>query len=384
MVLTDKVFQRPTYDDLLTRQENRAKTLFGEDIDTSSQSILGKYIRLNVEDLAECYELLEEIYYAIFPGSARGQSLDRRCVFAGITRNPATAASLKVRVYGNTGAIVPAAFMLVGNGKEFYVGVDYTVGGEGYADCYANCTEPGTGGNLTVGTEITIVNPDPDLERAELLAVDTYGEDRETDTALRIRYKKAVAGSGSATANAIRGALSRIAQVDGVAIAENDTESTVDGRPPHSFECYVFAPESQDQEIGEAIFSKKPIGIRSVGTVEVQVLDDGNKPHTVRFSRTKKKIVYIKMKVLTNQFFENDGVAQIRESLLEYINNLANGDSVYLSSLYGYIHDVHGVVNVQELSISTDGETFSMANIIIEDYEMARCEADDIEVEVVS
>lgn len=279
---------------------------------------------------------------------------------------------------------MPAAFMLVGNGKEFYVDVDYTVGGEGYADCYANCTEPGTGGNLTVGTEITIVNPDPDLERAELLAVDTYGEDRETDTALRIRYKKAVAGSGSATANAIRGALSRIAQVDGVAIAENDTESTVDGRPPHSFECYVFAPESQDQEIGEAIFSKKPIGIRSVGTVEVQVLDDGNKPHTVRFSRTKKKIVYIKMKVLTNQFFENDGVAQIRESLLEYINNLANGDSVYLSSLYGYIHDVHGVVNVQELSISTDGETFSMANIIIEDHEMARCEADDIEVEVVS
>lgn len=77
MVLTDKGFQRPTYDDLLTRQENRAKTLFGEDIDTSSQSILGKYIRLNVEDLAECYELLEEIYYAIFPGSARGQSLDR-------------------------------------------------------------------------------------------------------------------------------------------------------------------------------------------------------------------------------------------------------------------------------------------------------------------
>ncbi len=67
MVLTDKGFQRPTYDDLLTRQENRAKTLFGEDIDTSSQSILGKYIRLNVEDLAECYELLEEIYYAIFP-----------------------------------------------------------------------------------------------------------------------------------------------------------------------------------------------------------------------------------------------------------------------------------------------------------------------------
>lgn len=383
MVLTEKGFKRPTYDDLLAAQITRAKEMFGEDIDTSGQSVLGKFLRINVADLAECYELLEDIYYARFPGSARGQSLDRLCTFAGVVRDPATAARLKVKVYGNAGAVIPAAFAITGNDLIYYIDVDYTVGSGGSVECYVNCAEVGAAGNLSPGTSLTIVNPDPDLERVELVGIDIYGQERESDTSLRIRFGESVAGSGSASVDALRGALSRVALVDGVAIVENDTEETVVGRPPHSFECYVLAPESQDQLIGEAIFSKKPLGIKSVGNVEVQVLDEGNKPHTVRFSRTIKRMVWIRAKVLTNQFFENDGVDQIKANLLEYINNLANGDSVYLSSLYGYIHDVHGVVNVQELLISRDGTNFTAANISVGDYEVARSEAGYIGIEVV-
>lgn len=384
VVLTEKGFQRPTFNDLLTAQENRAKLLFGEDIDTSNQSILGKFIRLNVEDIATCYELLEDIYYARFPGSARGQSLDRLCTFAGIARNPSTASRIKVKIYGEIGATIPIAFLLSGDDQTFYTDANASIGADGFAECYANCIEKGTAGNIPLGTEISIVNPKPDLERVELCEINIYGEDRESDTALRARFAKSIAGSGSATVNAIRGALSRVALVDGVAIVENDTNEVVDGRPPHSFECYVLAPESQDQLIGEAIFSKKPIGIKSVGAVEVQVLDEGNKPHMVHFSRTVKRMIHIKATVLTNQFFESNGIDQIKESLLECINNLANGESVYLSGLYGYIHEVHGVVNVQELLMSTDGKTYSSSNLVIGDHEIARCEADDIEIEVVS
>lgn len=383
MVLTEKGFRRPTYDDLLATQIARAKELFGEDIDTSGQSVLGKFLRINVADLTECYELLEDIYYARFPGSARGQSLDRLCTFAGVIRDPATAARLRVKVYGNAGAVIPAAFAITGNDLIYYIDTDYTVGPDGVAECYANCAEVGAAGNIPQGTTLAIVNPDPDLERVELVGIDIYGQERENDTSLRIRFGESVAGSGSASVDALRGALSRVALVDGVAIVENDTEETVAGRPPHSFECYVLAPESQDQLIGEAIFSKKPLGIKSVGSVEIQVLDEGNKPHTVRFSRTIKRMIWIRAKVLTNQFFENDGVDQIKVSLLEYINNLANGDCVYLSSLYGYIHDVHGVVNVQELLISSDGTNFAATNISVGDYEVARSEAGKIGIEVI-
>lgn len=383
MVLTEKGFQRPTYDDLLAAQVARAKKLFGEDIDTSGQSILGKFIRINVSDLAECYELLEDIYYSRFPNSARGQSLDRLCTFAGVVRDPATAARIKVRIYGNVGAVVPAAFAISGGSLVFYVDVDYVVGADGNVECLAICAETGDAGNLIPGTVLMIENPDPDLERVEFVEIDTRGQEREDDTSLRIRFGLSVAGAGSASVDALRGALSRVALVDGVAVVENDTEETVDGRPPHSFECYVLAPESQDQLIAEAIFSKKPLGIKSVGQVEVEVLDEGNKPHTVRFSRTIKQIVHIQARILANQFFENTGVGQIKASLLEYINNLANGDCVYLTSLYGYIHKVHGVVNVQELLISIDNGAFAARDIVIGDYEVARSEEEDIEIEVV-
>lgn len=131
MVLTEKGFRRPAYDELLAAQERRARELFGEDIDTSGQSVLGKFIRINVQDLSECYELLEGIYYARFPNSARGQSLDRLCAFAGVVRDPATAAKLKVRFYGNKGAVIPAAFSVAGGGQTFYVDKDYTVGEAG-------------------------------------------------------------------------------------------------------------------------------------------------------------------------------------------------------------------------------------------------------------
>lgn len=383
MVLTDKGFKRPTYEELLAAQERRAKELFGEDIDTSGESVLGKFIRIGVYDLAECYELLEDIYYARFPNSARGQSLDRLCTFAGVVRDPATAAKLKVEFKGTAGAAVPAAFMLSGGGQTFYVDKDYVVGTDGTCEAYVRCTQEGTAGNLTSGMELSILNPAPDLESVAFVAVDTYGRERENDTSLRIRFNESVAGAGSASVDALKGALSRVAFVDGVAIVENDTEETVDGRPPHSFECYVLAPESQDQLVADAIFSKKPLGIKSVGEVAVQVLDEGNKPHTVRFSRTVKRSVYIRAKVLTNQFFETDGVAQMKDCLLEYINNLANGESVYLSGLYGCLHEVHGVVNVQSLQISSDGTAYSGDTIPIGDHEVARSAEEMLEIEVI-
>ena len=384
MVLTNTGFKRPTFDDLLTGQINRAKQLWGEDIDTSEQSALGKYIRINVYDLAECYELLEDIYYARFPGSARGQSLDRLCTFAGVVRDPATAARIKVSFHGNAGAVVPAAFLVSGGGITFYADNDYTIGSDGTVTAYLNGTESGTSGNLAAGTELSIVNPDPDISSVDFLEIDTYGQNIESDTALRTRFSESVAGSGSATIDALRGAITRVPLVDGVAIVENDTEVTVDGRPPHSFECYVLAPESQDQFIAEAIFSKKPLGIKSIGDVEMQVLDEGSRPHTVRFSRTVRKEIYLKAEILTNQFFESDGINQVKDSLMEYINNLANGESVYLSSLYGYIHEIHGVVNVQSLTISDNGTDYAVSNILIGNHEIARIVKEHMEIEVVS
>lgn len=382
MVLTEKGFARPTYDELLSRQINRARQLFGEDIETGGQSVLGKYIRINVYDLAECYELLEDIYYARFPNTARGQSLDRLCSFTGVVRDAATASKIKVQFSGNSGAVIKAGFLVSGGDLTFYVNRDYSIGADGRGTAYLNCTTPGAAGNLTAGAELSIVNPDPDLESVTFLQTESYGRQKENDTSLRLRFGAAISGSGSATMNAVRGAIARVPLVGGVTIVENDTSETVDGRPPHSFECFVLAPESQNNLVASAIFDKKPLGIKCIGTEAVQLLDDDGKKHDICFSRTREKVIHIKAKVTVNQFFETEGISQIKRNLLEYINNLANGESVYLSGLFGYLHEVHGVVNVQELLVSGDGEVFNAENIRIEEFEIARTDIEKMEIEV--
>lgn len=382
MVLTEKGFIRPDFYVLLEQQVNRAKQLFGEDIDTSGNSVLGKFLRINVYDLAKCYELLEEIYYARFPNSARGQSLDRLCAFSGVSRDPATASRLAVRFCGRAGAVVPMAFLVAGGDQIFYADNDYYIGSDGTVEGYVRCTTAGVCGNIEKDTALRIQNPSADVESVAFLSIAEYGQEEETDKALRIRFNKSVAGSGSSTKDALYGAIYRVPLVDGVSIEENDTEETVNGRPPHSFECYVLAPQSQDQLIAEAIFDKKPMGIKTAGQVEVLVYDDGNKPHMIRFSRTKQKNIYIRIEIVTNQFFELDGKEQIKENLLGYLNNLTNGEAVYLSGLFGYVHQVSGVVNVENLQISDDGETFFTGNILVGNHEIARTSSEWIEIEV--
>lgn len=98
MGLTEKGYQRRNYAEILEAKIQRAKELLGEDIDTSDQSVLGKYLRINAYDQAIAEEEIEKVYYARFPNTASGQSLDRLLIFAGISRNPALSAVYSVRV----------------------------------------------------------------------------------------------------------------------------------------------------------------------------------------------------------------------------------------------------------------------------------------------
>lgn len=385
MPLTELGYQRPTYDDLLEAQIERAKLLFGEDIDTNDNTPLGKYIRINVADLADVYEILEKIYYARFPNTATGVSLDRLCVFAGIARNPATRAQHRVRFIGVAGEYVPEAFEVsTADGTLIFHTYDsLKIGDDGTVVGIVECEQAGEIGNVLVGKIDTIVNPDANVESIEHISIDVYGEEEETDMALRDRFNASVSGAGSSTASAISGAIARVALVDGVTVIENDTNEEVNGIPPHSFECFVLSPESQDVLVAEAIFSKKPMGIKAHGDVAVEITDASGVKHTVCFSRTTQKRICVKFTVKVNNYFETDGIEQLKGYIAQYINTLRNGETVYLSGLYGYIYKVAGVVNVPSLTTSTDGSTYSSADVAVASSEVARISTADIEVVVV-
>ena len=383
MGLTDTGFYRPTYDEILEDQIERAKVLFGDDIDTSDLSVLGKYIRINVSDIDTLYQTLERVYYARFPNSATGISLDRLCPFAGITRNPASYARQTITITGTAGAEISAGLLVSTESQEvvFSTIEDCTIGENGTVSTTVECEEAGTIGNVAVGTITYIVNPSVDVDSVVNTAIINYGTEAETDVALRIRFKEAVAGAGSNTAESVRSSILRVTGVTSCTITENSTDETVGGIPPYSFTCYVLSDGSHDQEIGEAIFKKKPMGIKAYGSKSIIIKDESGCEHTVAFTPTLEKTIYIKIALTKNEYFEEDGEDKIKKSLVTYLSTFNNGDTVYLSSLYTYIN-ITGVVTVTTLEMSTDNITYKANNISCGSNEVARTDVTKIQITV--
>ena len=380
--ITDKGFVRPSYDEILQAQINRAKVLLGDDIDTSEESVLGKFIRINVFDLNICYETLEDLYYSSFPNTARGQSLDRLGPFAAVSRNQATQARIEVKIKGTVGESVPSAFLLKSDKTSFYVVNDYTIDSNGEVVAIANCVDDGTVGNISNGERLDIQNPRMGIDSVEFIRIVQNGEELESDKDFRIRFANSLAGAGSSTESAIKGAIYRVPLVDGVSVIDNNSD-TASSIPPHSFACYVLAPESQYDEIAKAIFDKKPLGIQCTGDIERTVYDAWGKPHTVKFFATSKAELKISMQIKNNHYFESSGISQIKDNIANFINNLANGSDVYYTSVFGYIHNVTGVVSVVDLKICKIGQTPGNSDIAIGEQEIARIDVSNISVEVV-
>ncbi len=380
--ITDKGFVRPSYDEILQAQINRAKVLLGDDIDTSEESVLGKFIRINVFDLNICYETLEDLYYSSFPNTARGQSLDRLGPFAAVSRNQATQARIEVKIRGTVGESVPSAFLLKSDKTSFYVVNDYTIDSNGECVAIANCVDDGVVGNISNGERLDIQNPRMGIDSVEFIRIVQNGEELESDKDFRVRFANSLAGAGSSTESAIKGAIYRVPLVDGVSVIDNNSD-TASSIPPHSFACYVLAPESQYDEIAKAIFDKKPLGIQCIGDIERTVYDAWGKPHTIKFFATSKAELKISMQIKTNQYFESSGISQIKDNIANFINNLANGSDVYYTSVFGYIHNVTGVVSVVDLKICKIGQTPGNSDIAIGEQEIARIDVSNISVEVV-
>lgn len=367
-------FRRRTFDEILETKIQKAKELFGEDIDTSELTPLGKFLRINAYDQSLTEEEAENIYYSIFPQTASGQSLDRLCWLVGISRNVASPAEYTVTVSGVADTVVPVGF-LVGTDSDmiYYNTSEEVIGAEGTVDINVVCSQAGEIGNIPAIDIVKIINPVANIKSVQGVKQNEVGEEVESDYSLRLRYEAARDGSSSCNEPAIRAALMRVPTVESVSIAKNETDETDEnGRPARSFECYISGGEGYENEIAEAIFEKKPIGIKTYGTITETVTDDGGYQHPISFSHTTEVNIYVRITInTTNEYSSETAKYEIKENIREIINSLAVGKPVILSSLYAPIHAVKGVSEVVEIKLSENEQTWLSKNITVDTYEKA-------------
>ncbi len=382
--MTEAGFVRPGYAQLLEEQKTRAQTLFGPDIDVSEQSVFGKFLRLGVHDLAMLYEEMEEVYLARFPHMAYGVSLDRLTPFAGLRRNNATAAIHRLEVQGTSGAVMPfGCIVSTPQGIGFHVVNEVQLDETGIAKCEVVCTVLGEVGNVDSTSICVLSQPQAGIHRVKGEALLQAGQDVESDESLRRRFDEAVYGVASATAAAVQGAVLRVPGVRSCVVLENSTGEDLPQLPAHSFQCFVLASGASDKEIALAIYEKKPLGIQSVGSVEVLLPAIDGESHRICFSTVEKKNLSLRAVIRANSHFPSDGDLQLKTALSEAVCALLPGESLLQNSLYSVLYAQVGVDEVESLLLSEDGaQTFHANKILADAAEVLWLNIEEVEVEV--
>lgn len=209
------------------------------------------------------------------------------------------------------------------------------------------------------------------------------GSTEESDEELRERFRISKAVRANNLAEALYAQLLELEDVSFVRVYENMTDVVdLKGLPPHSFMAIVRG--GVDTDIGEVVWNNKPLGIGSEGNTSVTIRDSQNIERTVKFSRATEVPIYVNVTVKkVGNTFPNDGAEQIRQALINYINDGAVfGEEIIYTRMFTPINSVPGhQVNV--LEIGKTSLTMGTTNIVLNWDEFPIGLAENINITVI-
>lgn len=233
--------------DIRDEIEGILKASFGNGIDLSDDSPFGVLVGIVSERYSLIYELLEAVYLASFPNTSFGVYLDEACAFNGVLREEATASVVNLTFTRsndtNGGDVtIPAGTQCTASGGSTVVWVTDVQATilDGEDTAVVQATSQTLGAIAAPGGTIdTLVAAVANVDSVTNLSDATQGQNRETDEELRVRRVSEVSRPGTPTESGIRSALVLMEEVRNASVLLNDTDETVGGLPPHSFQASV-------------------------------------------------------------------------------------------------------------------------------------------------
>jgi uncharacterized phage protein gp47/JayE len=383
--LTTAGFIAKRQTDITTEFQDAIKAEFGDQVDLDPRRPIGQLIGVVSERLAILWALSEAVYYSKYPRTASNASLDNAVSLTGLTRLAATFSMGEITISGIAGTIVPAGFQVSIQGdttSTFVTTASATIGGGGTVVAPIRAVTAGALVALA-GTITVISNPLTGVTSVTNAADVEVGRDRESDAELRIRQQEFLQAPGTSSVEGIRAAISLVTNVRQVLVVENDTNGTVDGRPPKSFEAFVDG--GADQEIADVIWEAKPAGIQAFGTESATVVDSQGISHLIQFSRPIEVDIFVTVTITANsdlledELYPANGDDLVRDAVLAYGNSLTIGRDVFLNKMFTGINAVPGVIGVV-ISASRDMDPPVSDVIVIAPNEVANFDSSNITV----
>lgn len=363
-------FTRKSYDELVYDMANKAKELFGSNINTRKHSVVGMFIRLFAWFLSLIYELIERVYYSAFISQADGVSLDRLAANNGLYRNPESVAIVELTFEGKENYVIKEGVRFATENKIMFEMIDQvTISADGKGTGKAISIEKKERANVAANTVVFQVEPTEEIFSVINLNEAHGGMEQETDSLFRRRIRLSIRGNPGPPVNGIISAILQVPGVKTVNLIEN-SKAEIDqyGNPPKS--VHIFVDGGMSEDVGKALFTSVAAGIETVGTELVVVKDVGGYPHNVFFDYAEKIEIFISIALEVNGEFANNGTNLIKKLILDHIQNLTMGSKVRYSYLYPIVYQTKGVL-VAEIKIGRNVEELQPFDIILEPNQVA-------------
>lgn len=385
----------PDTADLLGTVQDEFREAFGQDLDVSPETPQGVLITAEVEARDAVARNNAELANQINPNLAGGVFLDAIWQLTGGQRIAATKTIVRnVTLAGVAGTTVNAGSRVslgaAGAQFELISTVVLDTGGAGVGTFQAVVA-----GATPVAAEAldTIVSSVLGWESVTNPAAGETGADEETDLAARRRRRQTLAIQGVALPEAITSILYATDGVRSLSFRENATDAavTIEGvdLSPHSI--YACVDGGTDIDVARALLRKKSLGAGWNGGTTVTVTDPfSGQDYAVSFDRPELVPVYVRVTVALNGASYPDAPTVVREAMLAYANGeqdgevgLAVGSNVSPFELGAAVNREAAPLYVRSVTLSTDGVTYSAAEIPITIAQKAVLTAGGIAVTVV-
>ena len=208
------------------------RSVYGEDLDTDTQTAPGQFAGLFAQALTEVSEAIVRVANMLNLDSAKKGQLDNLVSLLLIEREEGTNSVATVTFTGTPAVVIPAGTVVRSDqGDSFATGTAATIGAaplgqtEGTVDVQVTAIATGPV-PVDAGTIIRLAEGIAGVTAVTNANAGAVGSAGETDTALNRRYRDSLSRFAQGHLDAIRSAFVRQASVDRVAVADNATDAT--------------------------------------------------------------------------------------------------------------------------------------------------------------
>jgi hypothetical protein len=382
----------PDTADLRNAVEAEFREAFGNDLDTSPETPQGLLITGETLARDRVVRNNADLANQINPNIAGGVFLDAIWALTGGQRVAATPSIVRgVLLTGVPGTIVPAGSLAsVGvEGAQFALLSSVVLTGGSGVGIFQSIVLGSVA--APIGALNQIVTGVLGWETVSNPSAAEVGRDEESDIASRIRRRQTLALQGVTLPEAIMSGLRTVEGVRSAVFRENVTNAdiVIEGVTlvPHS--VYVDVDGGTDEDVAFMLLRKKSIGAAWNGNTTVTITEPfSGQPYDVKFSRPALVPIFVRVTVRGGASFP-DVPGLVRQAMVDYANGVQEGEEGFIVGgdvspfeLASAVNRVTPTIYVQDVQLSTDGTTFSAANVTITIAQMATLLAGNIAVTV--